>query len=264
MSSLLVARALRALGPFVAFVLLGTALAPASARPVGETQRQAPASRVATIPGTDVRPFARETVRIGDVDRNPYDIEHVLEVQLRLQRLGLVDFVPNGEFGPRTERAVKRFQQINGLDRTGVVNDATWVKLIRQSVRGKAALPSVCLSKGWHACYNRTQHQVNVYRSGELVNSYLVRGGSADRQTRVGDFEVFRRSEDHVSQLYGAPMPYSQFFSGGQALHGSRAMMNPYVGYSHGCVNFWVEDARQLWRMTSDKRLFVHVYGAWD
>jgi hypothetical protein len=29
-------------------------------------------------------------------------------------------------------------------------------------------------------------------------------------------------------------------------------------------VNFWVEDARQLWNLTHDKRLFVHVYGAWD
>jgi hypothetical protein len=25
-----------------------------------------------------------------------------------------------------------------------------------------------------------------------------------------------------------------------------------------------VEDARQLWNLTHDKRLFVHVYGAWD
>jgi hypothetical protein len=29
-------------------------------------------------------------------------------------------------------------------------------------------------------------------------------------------------------------------------------------------VNFWTEDARQLWRLTSTKRLWVHVYGAWD
>jgi hypothetical protein len=59
-------------------------------------------------------------------------------------------------------------------------------------------------------------------------------------------------------------MPYSQFFSGGQALHGSRNMMDPYEGHSHGCVNFWVEDARQLWNLTHDKTLHVHVYGAWD
>jgi hypothetical protein len=59
-------------------------------------------------------------------------------------------------------------------------------------------------------------------------------------------------------------MPYSQFFSGGQALHGSRLMMNPFVGHSHGCVNFWVEDARQLWNLTADGPLRVRVYGAWS
>jgi hypothetical protein len=59
-------------------------------------------------------------------------------------------------------------------------------------------------------------------------------------------------------------MPYSQFFSGGQALHGSRLMMDPYVGHSHGCVNFWTEDAQQLWSLTSTRTLWVHVYGRWS
>ena len=59
-------------------------------------------------------------------------------------------------------------------------------------------------------------------------------------------------------------MPYSQFFDGGEALHGSRLMMDPFVDHSHGCVNFYVEDARQLWNITYDKRLWVTVYGAWD
>jgi hypothetical protein len=26
----------------------------------------------------------------------------------------------------------------------------------------------------------------------------------------------------------------------------------------------YLEDARQLWRLTSTKRLYVSVYGAWD
>ena len=58
-------------------------------------------------------------------------------------------------------------------------------------------------------------------------------------------------------------MPYSQFFSGGQAIHGSRYMMTPFKGHSGGCVNLYTEDARQLWNLTHDRRLHVHVYGAW-
>ncbi len=209
--------------------------------------------------------FTRETVRPGDADLSPYHIEHVYEVQYRLRWLGLFRATPNGRFGPITKSAVMRFQKRNGLPQTGVVDRGTWQPLIKQTVRGKRVVPSACKTSGWHACYDRQRHQVNLYHQGVLLNSWLVRGGGYSTQTRRGRFVVYYRDIDHISSTFGgAPMPYSQFFSGGQALHGSRLMMNPFVGHSHGCVNFWTEDARQLWNLTSTKRLYVHVYGAWN
>ena len=211
------------------------------------------------------RPFSRENVSRGEVDADTYNIEHVYEVQIRLRRLGYLSATPNGTFGAQTERAVKRFQRAMHLRVTGRVTATTWSPLIRRSTFGKASVPAACESQGWHVCYDRKRHQASLYRSGRLYNSWLVRGGSVDHQTRTGNFQVQWRDEDHTSRTYGgAPMPYAQFFSGGQALHGSRYMMNPYEGHSHGCVNFWVEDSRQLWNLTHDKKLFVHVYGSWD
>jgi hypothetical protein len=211
------------------------------------------------------KPFTREPVKRGDVDADQYNIEHVYEVQIRLRRLGFLSASPNGTFGPLTERAVKRFQRDRGLRVTGQVGARTWKPLIFRSTFGRAKVPARCKNAGWRVCYDRKRHQASLYHNGTLHNSWLVRGGSYDRQTRVGDFTVQWRSKNHKSNTYdGAPMPYAQFFSGGQALHGSRNMMNPYVGHSHGCVNFWVEDARQLWNLTHDKKLYVHVYGAWD
>jgi hypothetical protein len=207
--------------------------------------------------------FRREVVERGDVDRDPYHIEHVYEVQIRLKRLGFFHVQPTGTFGPITEAAVKAFQKQNGLPVTGRVDQRTWRPLINQSVRGRNAVPAGCTTKGWHACYDRRWHQVNLYHGGTLLNSWLVRGGASDTPTRLGKFRVYYRDIDHVSSVFHTPMPFSQFFSGGQALHGSRLMMDPYVGHSHGCVNFWTEDARQLWRLTSTKRLWVHVYGRW-
>ncbi len=67
-----------------------------------------------------------------------------------------------------------------------------------------------------------------------------------------------------MSSIYGTPMPYSQFFSGGQAFHGSPFMMDPWQDHSHGCVNMYIEDARQLWSMTHDVNLNVHIHGRWD
>ena len=230
---------------------------------VALTTVAAPADASSRVRLTD--PFAREVVRPGAVDLDPYHIAHVYEVQYRLKWLGLYHATPTGHFGQFTERAVKRFQRHNHLKATGVVNQRTWTPLIQQTIRGKRAVPHDCRTKGWHACYDRSRHQVNLYHGGQLLNSWLVRGGDYYTPTRTGRFRVYYRDIDHVSTTYdNAPMPYSQFFSGGEALHGSRYMMDPYVGHSHGCVNFWTEDARQLWRLTSTKRLYVHVYGAWD
>ena len=208
-------------------------------------------------------PLSRETVRYGAQDVDPYHIAHVYELQYRLARVGLFGVAPTGYFGSITRSAVKKFQKRNGLPQTGVVDHATWKPLISQSVRGKKALPAACRSAGWHACYDRYWHQVSLYHNGALLNSWLVRGGAAATPTATGSFDVFYRDVDHWSTIYHTPMPYSQFFHGGQALHGSRLMMDPFVGHSHGCVNFWVEDARQLWNLTSTKTLHVHVYGAW-
>ena len=210
-------------------------------------------------------PFTREAVRPGDVDADPYHIEHVYEVQYRLKRLGFITWSPDGRFGPRTEAAVRAFQTANGLTATGIVNARTWPPLIRQSLRGRGAVPHACKSAGWHACYDRWWHQVSLYHDGTLVNSWFARGGASSTPTRTGTYVVYYRDIDHVSSTFdNAPMPYAQFFSGGQALHGSRLMMDPWVGHSHGCVNLWTEDARQLWNLTSTKRLWVHVYGRWS
>lgn len=209
--------------------------------------------------------FAREFVRRGAADTSTSNIEHVRELQYRLTWAGTYNGPITGRFDSRVAGAVKRFQKRNKLRITGSANFGTWEKLIPKTVRGKRAVPPRCkLRTGWRICYDRSRHQVTLWKKGTLWNSWLVRGGSASNQTRVGRSEVYYRNKDHVSSLYGSPMPYSQFFDGGQAFHGSGLMMDPFVGHSHGCVNMYVEDARQLWRLTAHRELKVRVYGAWS
>jgi hypothetical protein len=208
--------------------------------------------------------WAREVTRYGDADRSVYSIEHVTELQYRLRWAGAYHHSITGTFGPITRQAVKRYQSREGLRATGVSGHRTWAHLLHDTVRHRGAIPHVCKTAGWHACYDRSMHQVTLERGGVIRNTWLVRGGDYSYQTRVGTTRVFSRDKDHVSGIYGTPMPYSQFFNGGQALHGSAYMMNPFVDHSHGCVNMYIEDARQLWRLTSTKRLSVTVYGAWD
>jgi hypothetical protein len=238
-------------------VALGTVLAGV----VGAAEAKTPAKPTWKL--TD--PFAREIVRPGDVDKDAYHIEHVYEVQYRLRWLGLFKATPNGRFGPVTKSAVLAFQAKNGLRKTGTVNYATWQPLIKQTIRARKLIPKACHNSGWHTCYDRFRHQLTLFHNGHLYNAWLVRGGTKSSPTRTGTFRVYYRDIDHRSSEFdNAPMPYSQFFSGGEALHGSRYMVSPFVDHSHGCINMYVEDARVLWRLTSTHRLMVHVYGRWS
>ncbi len=210
------------------------------------------------------RPFAREAVSFGQRDLSPYHIAHVHELQWRLKREGMFRFRPNGRYGTATRAAVIRFQRLHGLRPSGQATRATWRALLQRSNINMAAARSHCSGAGWNVCYDRLNHQVTLWHDGRFWNTWLVRGGWSGHKTRTGDFTVFKRYRHHTSNLFGTPMPYSQFFSGGEALHGSRIMMDPYKGHSHGCVNMYVEDARQLWSLTHDRRLQVHVYGPWS
>lgn len=208
--------------------------------------------------------WAREFTRYGDADTSVYDIDHVRELQYRLNWAHAMTGNVNGTFGKATRAAVKKFQKREGLRVTGIAGHLTWAHLIHDTIRKRGAIPRICKTDGWHACYDRSAHQVTLWHDGEMRNSWLVRGGDYGIETRVGTHQVYNRDIDHVSGLFDAPMPYAQFFDGGQALHGSAFMIDPFVDHSHGCINMYIEDARQLWRITSTKRMWVTVYGAWD
>jgi len=226
----------------------------------------------ATVDGAEFKPrarFAREFVREGDADTSIHDIDHVRELQYRLRWIGTYDGPITGRFDSELTRAVKRFQRRNHLPESGAASLRTWEELIPKTVRAKRDIPRRCKLRSieWRACYDRSTHQVTLWRRGKLWNSWLVRGGSASNKTRLGTNTVQSRDKDHVSGLYGSPMPHSQFFDGGQALHGSSTMIDPFEGHSHGCVNMYYEDARQLWQLTARdpmSQMKVTVYGAWS
>ncbi len=258
-----VTASLMAAGAMVAGLMV--AVGPAQASGAAE----APAAPAASAPDasrwTMQRPFAREVVRFRDKDKSPYKIEHVTELQYRLKWVGAYKGSVSGYFNKATRQAVKKYQRRVHIKATGVATHQTWAKLIPKTVKARPLIPRLCKEGiGWHICYDRYRHQVTLWKRGELRNSWLVRGGDRGAATRTGTFRVYSRDKDHVSGIYGTPMPYSQFFSGGQAFHGSSKMMDPWQDHSAGCVNMYIEDARQLWSMTSDVNLNVHIHGRWD
>lgn len=73
-----------------------------------------------------------------------------------------------------------------------------------------------------------------VYRGGTEIGRSAILYGADDKPTPTGTFPILEKDADHVSNLYGAPMPYMlRLTMDGVAIHGSDVI---YGSGTHGCV----------------------------
>lgn len=87
-------------------------------------------------------------------------------------------------------------------------------------------------------CIDKTTRKLVYMINGKAELTMDARFGGYYTPTREGTFHVYYKDADHVSSLYGSPMPFSMFFSGGEAIHYSIDFATyGYLHHSHGCVN---------------------------
>ena len=80
--------------------------------------------------------------------------------------------------------------------------------------------------------------------------------------TPPGEFEPTGMERMHYSQKYdNAPMPYSIFFYGGYAIHGSYATGSLGRPASHGCVRLSPANARKLYEMVEAEGASISITG---
>jgi peptidoglycan hydrolase-like protein with peptidoglycan-binding domain len=181
------------------------------------------------------------------------DGSNVRDLQARLKQIAWYSPDISGSYGGVTSAAVKGFQAKRGIAVTGVVDRRTLDRLhamtrtptsdelkniVTTSVSStRSRLDSRCTT-GRALCIDKTSQTVRWVVAGRTKATYAVRFGASYSPTREGLFHVQSKSADHVSRLYGSAMPYSMFFSGGQAVHySSDFAARGYAGASHGCVN---------------------------
>jgi len=174
----------------------------------------------------------------------------VREVQARLRQIDWYFGDVTGSYDSQTVTAVTGFQAKRGIPVTGAVDRRTTDRLDAMTTVPTTAelhnrLPSPgkldprCLS-GRVLCIDKTSSTLRWVVDGHVLQTLEARFGSTvnDTPTREGLFHVYLKDADHVSQMYGSSMPFSMFFSGGQAVHYSSDFAAVgYAGASHGCVN---------------------------
>jgi lipoprotein-anchoring transpeptidase ErfK/SrfK len=131
---------------------------------------------------------------------------------------------------------------------------------------GRPGLSPACPTDlGRIACVDLTRQRMWVQIGARVVFGPVpVRTGRRGHVTRDGLWHVYLRSRDQWSRPYDVAMPYSQFFSGGEAFHGLDGESMDAPPGSHGCVNMNTWDARKLWgvlRVGDPVEVFGHKQG---
>lgn len=89
---------------------------------------------------------------------------------------------------------------------------------------------------------------LSVFRDGYEIGATAVLLGTQEKPTPLGVFPITQKKEKHVSNLYGAPMPFMQRLTNdGISIHASN-VQNGYA--SHGCIGTPLEFARKLFAVT--------------
>jgi peptidoglycan hydrolase-like protein with peptidoglycan-binding domain len=174
----------------------------------------------------------------------------VRELQARLRQIDWYFGDVTGSYDSQTVTAVRGFQAKRVIPVTGKVDQRTLDRLdgmttapttaeLHNKIPSPSKLDPRCLT-GHVMCIDKTTSTLRWVVDGKVLQLLDARFGStiSNTPTREGLFHVYLKDADHVSRMYGSAMPYSMFFSGGQAVHYSSDFAAVgYNGASHGCVN---------------------------
>lgn len=155
--------------------------------------------------------------------------------------------------------AIRAFQKKQGIKpNTGFAGAVTWGWMRLLSAKKNPNAAGKCPVRSYRvACVDLTRQLTWVQKGKKVLwGPVPMRSGRAGYRTRTGWFKIYWKHKNHWSTLYNTPMPYSQFFSGGEAFHAIYGSVYDPNG-SYGCVNLRLADARSLWNVT---KTGDHVY----
>ena len=174
--------------------------------------------------------------------------DDVRALQARLKQIGWYFGDVTGVYDAATVEAIQGFQGKREIPVTGDVDQRTLDRLAAMTYEPThdqlynvepqpGALDPRCQT-GRVLCIDKSSQTLRWVVEGVVLKTLDARFGASDTPTREGEFHVYAKDADHVSQMFGSSMPYSMFFSGGQAVHYSSDFAAVgYAGASHGCVN---------------------------
>jgi lipoprotein-anchoring transpeptidase ErfK/SrfK len=113
-----------------------------------------------------------------------------------------------------------------------------------------AAFATVGASAGIVATIDISKQKMTVSEDGNVLYSWAVSTARKGYRTPRGSFRPTRMHKMWYSRKYdNSPMPYSIFFYGGYAIHGTDALKSLGRPASHGCIRLHPTNARTLYNL---------------
>lgn len=229
-------------------------LLPVEDLPTEPTPTPSPTQTVTPTPDPTPTPTTKPAPSLSELYAGNAKIKAGMEgksvTTIQKQLTGVGKTAPlTGVWDKPSRAAYKSWQRKFGYWPTGTVNGKQATAL--KKLYGNGKLPKECMS-GRVLCVDKTQLLLRVMKDGKQRLAVDVRFGSSETPTRNGGFRVYAKVPFLISDLSGTPMPYSLFFSGGQAVHYSPGFhRDGYNGSSLGCVNVGdKEDAKWIYDRT--------------
>ena len=113
-----------------------------------------------------------------------------------------------------------------------------------------ALLPALAQADSVRVTIDLSDQDMTVQLGDALLFDWPVSTARAGKCTPVGSYRVQAMKRVHYSTLYnGAPMPYSIFFSGNYAIHGTTHTEKLGTPASAGCVRLHPDNAKTLYEL---------------
>jgi lipoprotein-anchoring transpeptidase ErfK/SrfK len=91
---------------------------------------------------------------------------------------------------------------------------------------------------------------MTVYVDGLVLYKWSVSTARSGYKTPHGNYTPYLLSKNHHSSIYkNSPMPFSVFFRGNYAIHGTTEFKNLGKPVSHGCVRLLTENAKLFFQL---------------
>jgi lipoprotein-anchoring transpeptidase ErfK/SrfK len=98
-----------------------------------------------------------------------------------------------------------------------------------------------------------SEQRMMVFVNGWPRYSWAVSTARSGYRTPVGAYKAYRTEKMWYSRKYDmSPMPYSIFFKGGYAIHGTNYVKRLGTPASHGCVRLHTDNAKQLYALVRE------------